>query len=104
MKKDDFSLWLLSAAPLLVSIILHGAGTDDKAVFAAVFLLNLFFVSYDYFKNGKRDGQPLYVYFSGLVLIPLYLYFRTAKRKRGYRFFILWAVLYIFDLAILQLP
>lgn len=103
VKKDEVSLWLLAAIPMLVSILLHTAGTDHRWVSAIVFVLNIGFVSYDYFKTKATKDQPLSVYLSGLILIPLYLYFRAIKNGRQYKFLAVWAALYMFDLAILQM-
>lgn len=103
MKKKELSLWLLAAVPLLVSILLHILSGDSRTVFILVFLLNLLLVSCDYFSSRKDTGHPLYVYLSGLVLIPLYIYFRAVKHDRKYRFLIVWGVLYAFDLVLLQM-
>lgn len=103
MKKETLSMWLLTTVPLLISIFLHMTVGDTKPVFAAVFLLNLFFVSYDFFTKGKSAGHSLYIYFAGLVLIPLYIYFRTIRNGHTYKFLIVWILLYLFDLVYLQM-
>lgn len=103
MKKEDLSVWLLSAVPLLASIVLHIAAGSSPVVFTVVFLLNLAFVSYDYFKNRSSMGYPFYVYLSGLVFIPLYIYFRTISDRHQYRFLVTWLILYVLDMAFLQM-
>ncbi len=103
MKKEELSVWLLSVVPLLVSAILHAAVGNSSVVFTIVFILNILFISCDYFRNRKLAGYPLYIYISGLIFVPLYIYFRTIKDGHQYKFLAAWLVLYILDLAILQM-
>ena len=103
MEKEDLSGWLLSVIPLLASLILHASLGNSPAVPVIVSGLNIFFVSYDYFKNRKTREYPLYIYISGLIFIPLYIYFRTIRDDHRYRFLTAWVVLYVADMALLQM-
>lgn len=100
---DQITLWGLAIIPLTISIILHLLLGDIALVFIIVFIFNIIFLSYDYFKSRASHEYPLYMFILGLVFIPIYLYFRTVKDDHKIRFILVWILLYIFDLTILQM-
>ena len=76
----DTSLWLLAAVPLGATLVLHAVFGPVPLVWLATAVLNLILLILDS-RQAKNEGNgySFWLFLSGLIIMPFYLYRRTVK-------------------------
>lgn len=100
----DTSLWLLAAVPLGATLVLHAVFGPVPLVWLATAVLNLILLILDS-RQAKNEGNgySFWLFLSGLIIMPFYLYRRTVKTSGKYQYLAAWIILYQCDLALLQI-
>ena len=100
----DTSLWLLAAVPLGATLVLHAVFGPVPPVWLATAVLNLILLILDSRQaKNEGNGSSFWLFLSGLIIIPFYLYRRTVKTSGKYQYLAAWIILYLCDLALLQI-
>ena len=73
-------------------------------VWLATAVLNLILLILDS-RQAKNEGNgySFWLFLSGLIIMPFYLYRRTVKTSGKYQYLAAWIILYLCDLALLQI-
>lgn len=102
---DNRYAWALATVPLMVSIILsnifvNGNMTDGTSNFITLItiLLNCIFFFVDKHVLNKAGYNSSTWMWTGLVLIPVYLFIRASKTTKKYGYAITWLVLFVLSL------
>lgn len=97
--------WCLTIIPLGVSLVLHSVMGYQSYIYIVSFLLNLLFLLLDYNEAKKVPNlfPSWYWILCGLFFIPAYLYLRTVKHHKTYKYITVWLLIYVFDLAMVSI-
>lgn len=104
LEHHNAPLWLLTAAPLSATLVLNAVFGAVPSVWLATAALNLIFLLLDS-RQAKKEmsGYSFWLFLSGLIFMPFYLYRRTVKTSGKYQYIAVWLILYLCDLALLQM-
>ena len=98
---SDKWLWALATLPLLASIVLDSFIPSSSVLsWVIVVGLNCLFITLDE-KELKENGFDAESWlWLGVVLVPLYLFYRAAKTNKNIIPGIVWCVLFVLDIFI----
>lgn len=98
-------IWCSTIIPLGISLVLHSILGYHSYIFIVTFILNFLFLLLDY-KQAKKVPNLFpswYWVLWGLIFLPAYLYLRTVKPYRTYKYLIVWLMIYVLDLAMVSI-
>ena len=98
---SDKWAWLLATIPMSVSIVLTVAMPSQTTIIGIIVLiLNIIFVSLDDNYLKKNDIQTKSWIWTGIILVPVYLFMRAGKTNKHFGPGIVWCVLCGIDMII----
>lgn len=101
MQISDKWAWLLATIPLSVSLVLTVAMPAQTTIIGIIVLiLNIIFVSLDDNYLKKKDIQTKSWMWTGIILVPVYLFMRAGKTNKHFGPGIVWCVLCGIDMII----
>ena len=101
-KVPNSSAWLLATIPLGTSMIASSIGGQTGYYIGIVlaFLLNIVFLFIDDSILRKNGVDTKKWSWCGLILIPVYLFIRSAKTGRKFGYAIMWCVMAFLDFCV----
>lgn len=101
-KVPNTTAWLLATIPLGVSMLASSMGgqTGYYIGIAIAFVLNIVFLFIDDSVLRKHGVDTKKWSWSGLILIPVYLFIRSAKVGKKFGYSIMWCVFAFMDFCI----
>lgn len=101
-KVPNSSAWLLATIPLGVSMMASSVGgqTGYYVGIALAFVLNIVFLFIDDTILRKHGVDTKRWSWCGLILIPVYLFIRSAKTGRKFGYSITWCIMAFMDFCV----
>lgn len=101
-KVPNSTAWLLATVPLGVAMLIASIGGQNGYYIgvAIAFVLNIVFLFIDDISLRKHGVDTKKWSWCGLVLIPVYLFIRSAKAGRKFGYSIVWCVLAFMDFCV----
>ena len=100
-------LWALATVPMLVSLILgrywfmlmpYSIAQHTYLLSIIVIVCNIMFLSLD-ISETKKSGKDVEAWmWTGLLLVPVYLYVREKNTNKNYIPLIVWCILFVLSL------
>lgn len=88
--------WALATIPLLASYNAYMFTSNEYIITAIAIGLNILFFALDCRELNKAGKDPGNWIWTGLVLVPVYLFVRGKKMGKQYGYGITWVLLFIF--------
>ncbi len=101
-KVPNTSAWLLATIPLGVSMLVSSIGGQNGYYIGAAiaFVLNIVFLFIDDSNLRKHGVDTKKWSWCGLILIPVYLFIRSAKVGKKFGYSIMWCVFAFMDFCV----
>ena len=97
---SDKYVWSLATVPILVSWFIEALGLPSVAVTSVVIALNITFMILDSSKLSKSGINTSSWMWTGIVMVPVYLFLRASKTNKKYGYAIAWCLVFLLDLII----
>lgn len=97
---DNRFVWALATVPILLSWIVEELFGVPRLAIIVTVVLNIVFMFLDVAALGKAEKNAGSWLWSGVVLVPLYLFIRASKTDKQYGYAITWCLMFLVDILL----